>query len=1020
MNTGSHTTRAGQSRRDIFRKLFCTALSVLLLLSLLPAAALAEEGDRGDDAIVREYGDYTFTKVSNPTAGSGEPDGINTNDVTGFEPNRLNSYAWAVASRGDFIYIGTNRTLFGSALNAVGETLHAQNESITPEGLGNAVTALTGGEVPVNLQEEDYIPQIIKFDVQNGMTEVIYQPNTQRGEDGVLYYTDRDGAIIAAADVSSETASFRSVIEFKGNLYFGSLGVNMLQLVRVDEDDNAEVVFQTIGLTSSLRACCRYGEGDEETIYFGGQDTTYRPWLAWRMEHPDDNVLPIVIRCLDPETAGTAQEDWSGIIADFRDFGQYARAQVYVTGGGNVWDLVSYNGRIYLILAYDRGWALFRGEKAEGDPDANEFGWKWTEIVGDDSIYGYPLAMDPEVGARNEEYRQAYSCNEFAPNLRGAGLLESTATPYVFDGKLYIGSFDNATTIQSETVIKLILKLGAMTNSESESNGPSLAQIFAPIYEVLSHPQHIWVMDEQETITPVKNANALLAGTTNDYVWRFVEHDGKLYTGTFDSSTAYKYFLDVSIESLIALLGNGSEEGDGEDALDALISGSYRTQLLAAFPGAETRGVPLSSRAQTLRDAADRACTVLQSFLKDEASVEELLAAMRTLDDARSAYSPIVLRDGEEDPEDPEEPEAPEVPDEALSLIDQLLAMFDVEGLQYWAMARALVNGAESGFDIFVTEDGKRWDALVRDGLEDPYNYGARTFTVCNNELYIGTANPYFGAQLWRLKDNAQYEIHIAAPKNGSVAADLRYAAAGIEVTVTATPADRYAVDSVTVTDVNGEPVEVTAQEDGTFTFTMPGCDVAVSAAFREEICPSAPFEDVDANGWYHESIDYAVENGLMQGVSDTCFDPNGTTTRAMLVTILYRMDGSPEVSGSSPFDDVPDGAWYTDAVIWANDNEIVTGYGNGRFGPTDKLTREQFAAILYRYAACLGRDTSAAADLSGYQDADQVSDWALPALQWANEEGLIHGYSATKLAPKGNATRAEAATILMRFLENG
>ena len=1011
--------KTGKKNR-IAKKLLCSTMVVLLLLSLMPVGVQAAESVKGDDAIIWEYGDYEFTKISNPTAGSGEPDGINTNDETGFDANRLNSYAWAVASRGDYIYIGTNRTLFGSALNAVGETLHNQNENITPEKLGNAVTALTGGDVPVNLEEEDYIPQIIKFDLKNGSTKVIYQPQTKRGEDGVLYYTDRDGNIISAADVCSETASFRSVIEFKGNLYYGSLGVNMLQLVRVDEEDNAEVVFQTIGLTSSLRACCKFGEGAEETIYFGGQDTTYLPWRIWRMNHPGDNVLPIVIRSLDPETAGSEQEDWDGIIADFRDFGKYARAQVYVSGGGNVWDLCSYNGKMYLILAYDRGWALFRGEKAEGDPDANEFGWKWTEIVGDDSIYGYPLAMDEEVGVNNEYYREAYSCNEFAPNLRGAGLLESTATPYVYDGKLYLGSFDNATSIQSETVVKLITKLGAMMNSESESNGPSLEQIYAPIYEVLSHPQHIWVMDEDENISAVNNANSLLADTTNDYVWRFVEHDGKLYTGTFDSATAYKYFVDVSMETVISLLasfGQGGEDGGdgGNSKLDALQSGAFREELLAKLDAVKTRDAKQSNAASALRSAADTACRTLQAFLHDEASVEELLPAMRSLENARNAYS-AALRDGEDDPTDPEDPEDP---GDGMPLIDWLLSMFDVEGLEYWAKARALVQNAESGFDIFVTEDGKHWDVLVRNGLEDPYNYGARTFTVCNNELYVGTANPYYGAQLWKVKDNSLYEIHIAETQNGSASADLRYASAGTTVTVTAQPDERFEVHTVTVTDVSGAALSVTENEDGTYSFTMPGCDVTVKVLFHEVDCPSAQFTDVNTNAWYHEAVDFAILNGLMQGVSETSFDPNGKLTRAMLVTMLYSMAGRPAVEAENPFDDVSAGSWYADPVIWASSNGIVSGYGNGKFGPKDNLTREQFAVILYNYAAMIGRDTSAAADLSAYQDADQISGWALTALQWAHAEGLINGYSSTRLAPKGTATRAEAAVIFMRFLEN-
>ena len=155
-----------------------------------------------------------------------------------------------------------------------------------------------------------------------------------------------------------------------------------------------------------------------------------------------------------------------------------------------------------------------------------------------------------------------------------------------------------------------------------------------------------------------------------------------------------------------------------------------------------------------------------------------------------------------------------------------------------------------------------------------------------------------------------------------------------------------------------------------------------------------------------------------MNGSASDRFDPDGITTRAMLVTLLYRLEKEPAVSGRNPFDDVENGRWYTDAVIWANDNGIVTGYGDGRFGPMDPITREQFAAILFRYAGNRGYDTSKAAELSGYEDASRISPWALDAMKWANAERLITGRTATLLIPGGNTTRAEAAAILMRFIE--
>ena len=186
--------------------------------------------------------------------------------------------------------------------------------------------------------------------------------------------------------------------------------------------------------------------------------------------------------------------------------------------------------------------------------------------------------------------------------------------------------------------------------------------------------------------------------------------------------------------------------------------------------------------------------------------------------------------------------------------------------------------------------------------------------------------------------------------------------------------------------------------------------------------CPSKGFADFDPNAWYHEAVDYAVVNGLMKGTSPITFEPGTTTTRAMIVTILWRLEGEPVVNAINPFDDVVNGAWYTDAIVWAAANGIVDGYGDGRFGPADEITREQLATILFRYAKYKDYDVSAGenTNILFYDDAGKVSTWAMPAMQWAIGEGLIRGRTESTIVPQGRANRAEAAAIFMRFIENG
>ena len=183
-------------------------------------------------------------------------------------------------------------------------------------------------------------------------------------------------------------------------------------------------------------------------------------------------------------------------------------------------------------------------------------------------------------------------------------------------------------------------------------------------------------------------------------------------------------------------------------------------------------------------------------------------------------------------------------------------------------------------------------------------------------------------------------------------------------------------------------------------------------------VTPTLPFTDVKSGDWFYEAVQYVYDKGMMTGVSADRFAPASTTTRGMIVTVLYRLENEPAVSGDLPFTDVERGAWYADAVAWAAANDIVNGTSATTFAPNSPITREQMAAILYRYAAYKGYDVSQKADLSGYTDAASISGYAKDALAWANAQKLITGVTDTTLNPQGSATRAQVATILMRLCE--
>lgn len=263
------------------------------------------------------------------------------------------------------------------------------------------------------------------------------------------------------------------------------------------------------------------------------------------------------------------------------------------------------------------------------------------------------------------------------------------------------------------------------------------------------------------------------------------------------------------------------------------------------------------------------------------------------------------------------------------------------------------------------------------------------------------------------------YAVNVNAATNGAVAADKKTASKGTTVTVTASPSKGYVVDAVKVVDKDGKDVAVTGK-DGKYVFTMPASAVTVTGSFKAETpAPVAlPFTDVKSGNWFYDAVKYAYAQGLMTGTSATTFAPNGTMNRAMIVTVLYRLEKSPAVTGASKFTDVPAGQWYSDAVAWAAANKIVNGYDETTFGPMNAVTREQMAAILFRYKQVKGlENVTLEENLNRFPDQNKISAYAIPALQWAVGQKIINGNADGTLDPTGTATRAQVAQIFTNLL---
>ncbi len=262
-----------------------------------------------------------------------------------------------------------------------------------------------------------------------------------------------------------------------------------------------------------------------------------------------------------------------------------------------------------------------------------------------------------------------------------------------------------------------------------------------------------------------------------------------------------------------------------------------------------------------------------------------------------------------------------------------------------------------------------------------------------------------------------RYDVAVSDGAHGSVTVSPKSASKGSTVTVTVTPDKGYALETLTVTDKNGSALDLTDKGGGQYTFTMPSGPVTVTVTFMDDNTMLNFFVDVPAGAYYYDAVLWAAEGGIVTGTDAVHFSPDASCTRAQLVAFLWRAAGSPVVNYAMDFNDVDGGAYYAEAVRWAASLGIAGGYGDGRFGTNDFVTREQVAAILHRFAKAQGMDTTQGGmAIREFDDFDAVPAYALEAMDWAVNAGVLKGDN-NRLLPQDNCTRAQIVTMLYRAL---
>ncbi|MCI5500226.1 MAG: S-layer homology domain-containing protein, partial [Clostridiales bacterium] len=576
---------------------------------------------------------------------------------------------------------------------------------------------------------------------------------------------------------------------------------------------------------------------------------------------------------------------------------------------------------------------------------------------------------------------------------RGTFKLQINDTPYLFDRRIL--TYDPAYSGDHQQY----------HNGAIYYNDTQWAMI--GLYNVVSSTNGFNLNSESDTaqlklvITDTNYINAVdyVTGETN---FNSVAKNAYLYTGNSDFIVESIWGVDTVKNGLFDGAATIADNGAVIIGMDADTGNSGTMPFTVAFPHLDS-----TYTVTTANDTVDFALAYENYYLSANSdqpgtvTFEPNGKVIMTTDQTGTGYLSITANDG-----------CSSLPWHTLDIVSK-----DTSKLAFELTDTGILVAGDTLTDVTI------YGTNDEETTELTFSTKAHSVLVAseNNELVISEIPDKNSSSNSNNSTSSAFNpISISTSSNGTVSVNPKSAKAGNTVTITVVPDDGYGLDKLTVTDKNGSDIKLTDQGNGVYTFTMPDSEVFVTASFTELELPTLvlPFTDVTTSDWFYDAVAYAYDNSLMTGTSATTFSPNATTTRGMIVTILHRLEGSPAAEASG-FADVESGAWYQAAVDWAAANGIVSGTSQTTFAPTDPITREQMAAILYRYASFKGYDVTAKADLAGFTDAAQISAYAKDAMAWANKAGLIGGVSATTLQPQGSATRAQVATILMRFCEN-
>ena len=974
-------------------------MSLVLMVSLIPAA-LAAESDTDALNIQHSYTNngYTFEKISHASDGTETADGVVdylgdkalTPYVDGVsEPGNgdsVQSYSYCAAAYGDWVYMGT---MYG-ALSAYSQVKRSMTQyGISEEAAIAAIDAMYNGMLNKGQEDDGYYAGSVffKFNVKTGETKILMSRDlyNQGKCDGVpifrnactyngkLYFVGlvSNGSALEGVTYNGYKLTQAAALNLEISMQTGIPGI-----YEVDPTtDTVTCVYECVDKADYLTLCAsmdmtKYGKSVFTSTRAIG---TYQDYLiAGGIRVGEDGPIRAdgymngegVIYATDDPARGDFK-----IIATMEDLYNYpAIWRDGSSGGGGIYQVIEYNDSLYV--------AIVSGTKDTQDPETKQFrpfavvrgdydaskgavddanAWTWTPVIGD---------------TVNDNARYTFGID---PERTAS----SACTLQAYGGYLYIGEYNDVNGSLT----------GVLTGKQFSTLAANLKQSIN-LYRMDADENIELVVGDRTKMFPKGSISGWGSGYEthmSQYTWQTTEYDGVMYLSTMDETSLLRPIaqftngdlLHMSREEWISqfnylrvllqliLNPNADSETMSVDEADALVTEAEQNADAAALSIADQVSTLTSTQRETLADlltsgqlkaAQNTEISKMTSALNVFAKLPFQLASLLDTTQIQEFYDGYVsLLDSYMSIRDL-------LPESVQSVYDLILSFATRDNFVAMLTCLKYMKNSKAGFDLYAirqTDDGVEVSTVTTDGFGDRYNHGLRIFATTNDYLAVGTANPFLGTQLWRMS---------------------------------ATPAS--------------------ADDDDNGGISLP----------------SFSFIDLPAVGnWAYPGIDYCVENRLMNGVSATEFDPDGTLTSAMLVTVLWRLAGEPEATQDCAFPDLgsaddPAASWYLDAVAWAAEAGIVNGRPDGTFDPKGAITRQELATMLYRYADVMKLDTSAKGDLSVFPDDDQVLAYAVDAMTWANGAGLVKGNSrdgVNYLDPWGNATRAQVATILMRFCEN-